>query len=30
MYVVHKEMEDRVGKDTIVAVQKAAGFVAPK
>jgi len=30
MYVVHKEMEDRVGKDTIVAVQKAAGFVVPK
>jgi C4-dicarboxylate-binding protein DctP len=30
MYVVHKEMEDRVGKDTIVAVHKAAGFVVPK
>ena len=30
MFVVHKDMEERVGKDTIVAVQKAAGFVAPK
>ncbi|HEY4065471.1 MAG TPA: TRAP transporter substrate-binding protein [Burkholderiaceae bacterium] len=30
MYVVHKEMEERVGKDTIVAVQKAAGYIAPK
>ena len=30
MVVVHKEMEDRVGKETIAAVQKAAGFVAPK
>ena len=30
MFVVHKEMEDRVGKDTIAAVQKAAGFVVPK
>ncbi|MEP7295826.1 MAG: TRAP transporter substrate-binding protein [Burkholderiales bacterium] len=30
MFVVHKEMEDRVGKETIAAVQKAAGFVAPK
>ncbi len=27
---VHKEMESRVGKDTIAAVYKAAGFVAPK
>jgi C4-dicarboxylate-binding protein DctP len=26
---VHKEMESRVGKDTIAAVYKAAGFVAP-
>ena len=30
MYVVHKDMEERVGKETIAAVQKAAGFVAPK
>ena len=30
MFVVHKEMEDRVGKETIAAVQKAAGFVVPK
>ena len=30
MFVVHKEMEERVGKETILAVQKAAGFVAPK
>jgi len=30
MFVVHKDMEERVGKDTILAVQKAAGFVAPK
>jgi len=30
MFVVHKDMEARVGKDTILAVQKAAGFVAPK
>ena len=30
MYVVHKEMEDRVGRETIQAVSKAAGFVAPK
>ena len=27
---VHKEMESRVGKDTVAAVYKAAGFVAPK
>jgi len=27
---VHKEMESRVGKETIDAVYKAAGFVAPK
>jgi C4-dicarboxylate-binding protein DctP len=27
---VHKEMEARVGKDTIAAAYKAAGFVAPK
>ena len=27
---VHKEMEARVGKATIDAVYKAAGFVAPK
>jgi C4-dicarboxylate-binding protein DctP len=27
---VHKEMESRVGKDTIEAVYKAAGFVQPK
>jgi len=27
---VHKEMESRVGKDTIAAVYKAAEFVAPK
>ena len=27
---VHKEMEARVGKPTIAAVYKAAGFVAPK
>jgi len=30
MFGVHKQMEDRVGKDTIQAVSKAAGFVAPK
>jgi len=30
MFVVHKEMEDRVGKETIQAVYKAAGFVVPK
>ena len=30
MYVVHKEMEDRVGRETIQAVSKAAGFMAPK
>ena len=30
MFVVHKEMEDRVGKETIQAVYKAAGFVPPK
>ena len=27
---VHKEMESRVGKDTIAATYKAASFVAPK
>jgi C4-dicarboxylate-binding protein DctP len=27
---VHKEMESRVGKETIQAVYRAAGFVAPK
>jgi len=30
MFVVHKEMAERVGKDTIQAVYKAAGFVVPK
>ena len=30
MYVVHKEMTERVGKDTIQAVYKEAGFVPPK
>ena len=30
MYVVHQDMAERVGKDTILTVQKAAGFVAPK
>jgi C4-dicarboxylate-binding protein DctP len=30
MFVVHKEMQERVGKDTIQAVYKAAGFVPPK
>ena len=30
MFVVHKEMQDRVGKDTIQAVYKGAGFVPPK
>jgi C4-dicarboxylate-binding protein DctP len=30
MFVVHKEMEDRVGKDTIRAVYKDAGFIPPK
>ena len=30
MFVVHREMQDRVGKDTIQAVYKAAGFVVPK
>ena len=29
MFVVHSEMEERVGKDTIQAVYKAAGFVVP-
>jgi C4-dicarboxylate-binding protein DctP len=29
MYVVHREMEGRVGRDTIQAVYKAAGFVVP-
>ena len=27
---VHKEMESRVGKATVEAAYKAAGFVAPK
>ena len=30
MFSVHKDMEDRVGRETIQAVYKAAGFVAPK
>ena len=30
MFVVHKEMEGRVGKDTIRAVYRAAGFSVPK
>ena len=30
MVSVHKDMEERVGRDTIQAVYKAAGFVAPK
>ncbi|MEP7100055.1 MAG: TRAP transporter substrate-binding protein DctP [Burkholderiales bacterium] len=30
MYVVHEEMEDHVGKDTIQAVYKASGYVVPK
>jgi C4-dicarboxylate-binding protein DctP len=30
MFVVHKEMEDRVGKETIRAVYKDAGFIPPK
>ncbi len=30
MHVVHKEMEGRVGKDTIQQVYKAAGYVVPK
>ena len=30
MFVVHKEMEDRVGKETIQAVYKAAAFAPPK
>jgi C4-dicarboxylate-binding protein DctP len=30
MYTVHKQMEGRVGKETIQAVYKAAGFVVPK
>jgi len=30
MIVVHKDMESRVGRDTIQAVYKASGFVAPK
>lgn len=29
MFVVHGQMEERVGKDTIQAVYKAAGFVVP-
>ena len=27
---VHKEMDSRVGKDTVASVYKAAGFVLPK
>ena len=30
MFVVHKEMQERVGKDTIQAVYKGAAFVPPK
>jgi C4-dicarboxylate-binding protein DctP len=30
MFVVHQQMEERVGKETIVAMYKAAGFVPPK
>ena len=30
MHVVHTQMEDRVGKDTIQAVYKASGYVVPK
>jgi C4-dicarboxylate-binding protein DctP len=30
MYPVHKEMEDRIGKDTILTIYKGAGFVIPK
>ena len=30
MFVVHKEMADRVGKETIQSVYKAAGYVPPK
>jgi C4-dicarboxylate-binding protein DctP len=30
MFVVHQEMQDRVGKETIQAVYRAAGFVPPK
>ena len=30
MHVVHTQMEDRVGKDTIQSVYKAAGYVVPK
>ena len=30
MFVVHKDMADRVGKDTIQAVYKSSGFVPPK
>jgi C4-dicarboxylate-binding protein DctP len=30
MFVVHKEMEGRIGKDAIQAVYKSAGFVPPK
>ena len=30
MFSVHKEMEERVGRETIQAVYKAAGFVSPK
>ncbi len=29
MFVVHSQMEERVGKDTIQAVYKAAGFTVP-
>ena len=30
MFVVHQDMQDRVGRETIQAVYRAAGFVAPK
>jgi C4-dicarboxylate-binding protein DctP len=30
MHVVHTQMEDRVGKDTIQAVYKSSGYVVPK
>jgi len=30
MFQVHKEMEDRVGKETVQQVYKAAGFIPPK
>jgi C4-dicarboxylate-binding protein DctP len=30
MFVVHKDLEERVGKDTITSVYKASGFLPPK